>query len=210
MEPRRPELTSQIGVPNPAYKVLQEYLQARASFTRKELEFIRTMFTPKSLRSGEFLQRAGEVARYSAFVAEGCLRSYAVDSKGKEHIVQFAPETWWLADVHSLVDGAPAQYFFDAIEDSVVLLLAPSCQEKLVETVPGYAEAYRNGLRKHAAAKDARIVRSMSASAEERYLDFLKTYPSIATRVPQWMLASYLGVTPETVSRIRRKLSRKC
>jgi len=75
--------------------------------------------------------------------------------------------------------------------------------------VPGYAAAFRKGLQKHAAAKDQRIVKSLSTSAEERYLDFLATYPSIATRVPQWMVASYLGVSPETISRIRKKLSRK-
>ena len=81
--------------------------------------------------------------------------------------------------------------------------------ETIVERIPGYAAAFRRGLQRHAAAKDERIVSSLSAPAQQRYLDFLETYPSIATRVPQRMLASYLGVTPETVSRIRRKLARK-
>ena len=121
-----------------AFAVLRGYLEARASFTDEELQFIRTMFTPRRLSAGDFLQRAGAVAQYSAFVAKGCLRTYTIDSKGKE-----------------------------------------------------------------------RIVSSISASAHERYLQFLETYSSLATRVPQWMLASYLGVTPETVSRIRRKLARR-
>ena len=121
----------------------------------------------------------------------------------------FAPENWWLADNISLATKAPSQYFVDAIEDSDVLLIDPASHEELVEKVPGYAAAFRKGLQKHAAAKDQRIVRSLSSSAEERYLDFLATYPSIATRVPQWMVASYLGLSPETVSRIRKKLSRK-
>lgn len=194
--------------PASAFDVLRSYLQARASFTDDELEFIRTMFVPTTLRAHEFLQRAGTVARYAAFVTKGCLRSYVIDSKGKEHIVKFAPETWWVADNVSLASGTPSDYFIDAIEDSELLLIDPKSHETVVETVPGYASAFRKGLQKHAAAKDKRIVSSISASAQDRYLHFLKTYPSLATRVPQWMLASYLGVSPETVSRIRRNLSR--
>ena len=97
----------------------------------------------------------------------------------------------------------------DAIEESDVLLIDPSSHERLIENISGYAAAFRKGLQKHAAAKDQRIVNSLSNSAEERYLDFLATYPTIVSRVPQWMLASYLGVSPETISRIRKKLAQK-
>jgi CRP-like cAMP-binding protein len=193
----------------PAFAVLQTYLKARAEFSDAEFGLIGTMFAVKALRAGEALQRAGDVAKCAAFVARGCLRSYVIDSKGKEHVVQFAPETWWLADNISLASGKPSQYFFDAIEDSDVLLIDTPSHESLVERIPGYAAAFRRGLQKHAAAKDQRIVNTLSTTAEERYLDFLATYPSIATRVPQWMVASYLGVTPETISRIRRSLARK-
>ena len=192
-----------------AFDVLQAYLEARASFTADEFAYLRTKFLPATLRPNEFLQRAGSVAKYAAFVARGCLRTYAIDAKGKEHIVQFAPETWWVADNVSLASGTPSEYFIDALEESDLLLIAPPSHEALVERIPGYAAALRKGLQRHAAAKDTRIVSTMSASAQERYLQFLQTYPSLATRVPQWMLASYLGVSPETVSRIRRKLSRK-
>jgi len=191
------------------FEVLQTYLQARATFTDQEFDFIRTVFIPRTLRAGESLHQAGEVAKHAVFVASGCLRSYVIDSGGKQHIVMFAPEHWWLADSISLATKTPSQYFVDAIEDSDILMIDPESHEKLVERVPGYAGAFRKGLQKHAATKDQRIVKSLSSSAEERYLDFLTTYPSIATRVPQWMVASYLGVSPETISRIRKKLSRK-
>src|ERR1043166_5398022 len=191
------------------FEVLQSYLKARAEFTDVDFGLIRTTFIPRDLKQGEHLQRAGEVAKYTAFVARGCLRSYVIDSKGKEHIVQFAPESWWLADKISLASGTPSKYFFDAIEDSEVLLIDLPSHESLVENVPGYAAAFRRGLQRHAAAKDQRIVNALSTTAEERYLDFLETYPAIVTRVPQWMLASYLGVSPETISRIRKKLARK-
>jgi CRP-like cAMP-binding protein len=192
-----------------AFEILQTYLQARATFTDQEFTVIRTLFRPRSLRAGESLHHAGQVAKHAAFVARGCLRSYVIDPKGKEHIVMFAPETWWLADNISLATKTPSPYFVDAIEDSDVLLIDPAAHEQLVEKVPGYAAAFRKGLQRHAATKDQRIVKSLSSSAEERYLDFVATYPSIATRVPQWMVASYLGVSPETISRIRKKLSQK-
>ena len=192
-----------------AFDILKEYLRARAVFTDEDFDVIRQTFLPRHLPAGDFLQRAGDVARHAAFVAAGCLRSYVIDPKGKEHVVQFAPETWWLADSTSLATGAPSQYFIDAIEDSELLLIDGPSHQKLVEAVPGYATAFRTGLQRHVAAKDQRIVSSLSASAEERYLEFLQTYPSIALRVPQWMLASYLGVSPETVSRIRKARSRR-
>jgi CRP-like cAMP-binding protein len=192
-----------------AFLVLRAYLEARASFSEEDLAYVRRAFLFRRLAAGEYLQRAGDVARFAAFVSTGCLRNYVIDAKGKEHIVQFAPETWWLADATSLRNGTPTLYFFDAIEDSSVMLIDGPSHTDLIERVAGYAAAFRTGLQKHAAAKDERIVSNLSASAEERYLQFLDTYPSIALRVPQAMLASYLGMTPETVSRIRKNLSRR-
>jgi CRP/FNR family transcriptional regulator, anaerobic regulatory protein len=190
-------------------EVLQAYLVARATFSPEELAFITTVFVPRRLAAGEFLQRGGEVARHAAFVAHGCLRSFVIDPKGKEHVVQFAPEEWWLADAISLNTGTPSQYFFAAIEDSELLLIDAPGHQQIIDRIPGYSAAMRAGLQKHAAAKDLRIVIALSASAEERYLDFMRTFPTIAQRVPQWMVASYLGVSPETVSRIRKHLQRK-
>jgi CRP-like cAMP-binding protein len=192
-----------------AFNVLQRYLEERAFFTEDDLAIVQAVFLPKSLAAGEFLQRAGDVARHAAFVASGCLRNYVIDAKGKEHIIQFAPETWWLADNTSLRTGAPSEYFIDAIEPSELLLIDAPSHQSLVDRVPSYAAAFRTGLQKHNAAKDRRIVSNLSASAEERYLEFMGTYAAIANRVPQWMLASYLGLTPETLSRIRKHLSRK-
>jgi CRP-like cAMP-binding protein len=197
------------AAPEAAFDVLRRYLGARAEFSADDFARVRRAFVWRRLAAGDFLQRAGEVPRYAAFVASGCLRHYVIDARGKEHIVQFAPETWWLADATSLAQGTPSSYFFEAIENSEVLLLDARAHQALVDGVPGYAAALRTGLQRHAAAKDQRIVSSLSASAEERYLEFLEVYPSIVTRVPQSMLASYLGMTPETLSRIRKRLSRR-
>ena len=192
-----------------AFEVLRAYLDARATFSDHDFDLIRGALLHKHLDAGEFLQRGGDITQYAAFVAAGCLRNYVIDAKGKEHIVQFAPETWWLADARSLNDRTPSPYFIDAIEESELLLIDGPSHQSLVDRVAGYAAAFRKGLQRHAAAKDQRIVSSLSATAEERYLEFVRVYPSIALRVPQAMLASYLGMTPETVSRIRKHLSRR-
>jgi CRP-like cAMP-binding protein len=196
-------------IPAAVFAVLRAYLADRASFSEADFEVVQAALFFKSLRPGEFLQRGGEVTRFAAFVARGCLRNYVIDPKGKEHIVQFAPETWWLADSTSWNKGTPSPYFIDAIEESDLLLLDGTSHQALVDRVPGYAAAFRTGLQRHAAAKDQRIVSALSGTAEERYREFLRVYPSIALRVPQTMLASYLGMTPETVSRIRKALSRR-
>ena len=192
-----------------AFERLRAYFEGKAAFTEEELAFVETLFLPRALPAGEFLQRAGDVANYAAFVATGCLRSYVIDVKGKEHIVQFAPEDWWLADTTSLLSGTPSQYFIDAVEASHLLLIDPPSHQRALDRVPGYAASFRTGLQRHAAAKDQRIVNSLASSAEERYAEFIRTYPSIALRVPQFMLASYLGVSPETLSRVRRSRARK-
>ena len=170
--------------------MLRAYLEARAAFSDDDFAIVRGAFTYRRLGRAEFLQRAGEITRAAAFVASGCLRNYVIDAKGKEHIVQFAPETWWLADSTSLNDGTPSAYFIDAIEDSEVLLIDGPSHAGIVERVGSYALAFRTGLQRHAAAKDQRIVSNLSATAEERYLEFLRVYPSIVQRVPQAMLAS--------------------
>jgi CRP-like cAMP-binding protein len=204
-----PDRHSRDPIPDSAFGVLRAYLEARATFTHEDFQIIRAAVLFKRLLAGELLHRAGDIARYFTFVATGCLRSYVIDAKGREHIVQFAPETWWLVDATSLESGAPSAYFIDAIEDSDVLLIDGPSHQRLVDRVHSFATAFRTGLQRHVAAKNQRLVSTLSGTAEERYLEFLRTYPSIARRVPQGMLASYLGMTPETVSRIRRNLSRR-
>lgn len=188
---------------------LRAYCERSTHLTEEEYAFMQNLVLHKNFRKGEFLLREGEVAKYGAFVATGCLRSFTVDNKGKEHIVQFAPEDWWIGNNESIRTGAPSAYFIDAIEDSDVLLLDRASFQKIMENIPAFASLFQAGIQKHASAKDERIIASLSASAEERYIDFLQKYPSIAQRVPQHMLASYLGVSPETLSRIRKQLSRK-
>ncbi len=190
-----------------SFDPLRAYLEARAPFTATELHFLEGLFIPKTLRPREFLQRAGEPVRYAAFVSTGCLRSYVVDSNGGEVILEFALPNWWLGDHTFLTGGATCECFIDAVRHSDLLLFDRASHQKMIEHSPVFAAMYRVAFQKYAAAKDRRIIGALSMTAEDRYLEFLKKSPDIARQVPQRMMASYLGISPETLSRIRKHRS---
>jgi CRP-like cAMP-binding protein len=151
----------------------------------------------------------GEICKYSLFVISGCLRSYTFDKNGIEHVLDFAPPDWWIADMYSLITQKPGIANIEAIEDSEVLLLSKSSQEKLYIAIPKFERFFRILTEKSLVANQQRIVDNMSLAAEERYNIFCKRYPTLIDTLPHKQIAAYIGVTPEFFSRMRSAVLRK-
>lgn len=163
----------------------------------------------KKVKKGEFLLREGEICHDNIFVEKGLLRMYSIDDQGKEHIVQFAPENWLIGDRSSMFFNEKSKYFIDATEDSEVWMLKTDFFNEMHDKFPETVDNNDLLLHKHIRVLQDRINSLLSDTAEERYLKFVKMYPDIMLRVPQWMVASYLGITPESLSRVRKELAKK-
>jgi CRP-like cAMP-binding protein len=191
-------------------QALRDYLaEKKVDLTDEQFTQWTSSFVPRKVKKHEFLLSEGEVAKHTHFTVHGCLRMYTVDNKGKEHIMQFAPENWWIGDIESSTTHAPSVYFIDALEDSDILSMDTVSWEKSLKEIPPLALLFQRLMQNRQTATQKRIIFSMSSSAEERYLDFMKTYPNLAQRIPQHMIASYLGITPESLSRIRKQVVAK-
>ena len=156
---------------------------------------------------GDILQREGENCFKAFFVKKGLLRSYTIDDKGKEHIFMFASENWVIADIESQEFNQPAKLFIDCVEASEIIILDRSLLFKSDLNID-QLKNNANLLSRRVAVLQSRVIMLMSASAKERYELFLITYPKIPNRVPQRMIASYLGITPEALSKIRGKTAK--
>ena len=191
------------------FDLLRAHIEKRIHLRDEEFSRCTQFFIPRKVKKRQFLLQEGDICRHIAFVNSGCLRAYTVDHKGEEHIIQFAIEDWWISDLNSYLTGSPATYNIDALQDSEVLLLEKSARDKLLEAVPSIERFFRLLQEANYIATHRRINNSLSASAEERYLQFIKTYPALVEQVPQGHIASYLGITPQSLSRIRKELSTK-
>ena len=165
------------------------------------------MLKPRKYLKRQFVVQAGDPCKYETYVVKGCLKAYFVDPDGNSHIVQFAVEDWWISDMDSLMNGTPATLNIDAVEDTDVLQIEKNDFENLFVKIPKFNMMYRMMLMKAFISHQRRIVDNLCKPAKERYLDFVKRYRNIEQRVPQHQIASYLGMTPEFLSQIRRKLS---
>lgn len=173
----------------------------------EEQEQIKHYLTPKKIRKKQYLLQEGDVCKAIAFIEKGALREYSVDESGTEHIIQFALEGWTISDLYSFLTEEPATYNIDALEDAELVLISQSAHEELLKKVPKYETYTRLNITGAYVAMQRRLTSIIGSSLEERYAAFTKLYPNIVQRVPQHMIASYMGLTPETLSRIRRRIS---
>ncbi|TRW26749.1 Crp/Fnr family transcriptional regulator [Flavobacterium zepuense] len=191
------------------FEDFKNYLLDKVTLTDEELAQIEAVSAIKKLRKRQMLLQEGQVWQYNAFVCKGLTRTFSIDAKGNERIVNFGPENYWTGDLESLMAGTPARFSIDALEDTAVLLIQHEDFKNLCSTIPNFNNLINTLVQKSLAVSQKRINDSISLSAEELYNAFLQKHALVANRIPQHMIASYLGITPETITRIRRNASKK-
>lgn len=185
------------------------YLKNQAGVREEHLEPIMDLVRFRDFEKGEFPLREGQKCKHIFFIEKGLMRFYSISEEGKEHIVQFAPESWFISDRSSLYFDRPSDYFIGAIEDTRAVLLDEKFASRASAISPEFRNYNEQILQNHVLHLQNRINLLIGASAEERYLDFVRMYPDLTLRLPQWMIASYLGITPESLSRVRKALARR-
>ena len=191
------------------YDLILSNVSKHIQLSDEEITFFKTVLRPRKLRKRQYLLQAGDVNQFENFVNKGCLRAYTVDADGQEHIAMFGLEGWWISDLYSFLTNSPATQNIDALEDSEIFSIEKSDLEALYDRIPKFNRFFLKLLQNAFVAHQRRILAANSQTAEEQYLDFITRYPSIEQRVPQHQIASYLGLSPETISRIRRQQALK-
>jgi len=189
-------------------EAFKTYLLEKAGISGEQFEQLSARISLRTVPKATVLLRQDEVCSEVYFVEKGLLRAYTIDDAGKEHVIQFAPEGWWISDRNSFLFGEPALFFIDAIEETEVVVLEQNFFDK-ASAIPSFNTFNTKALHNLVRQQQQRISMLIGASAEDRYMDFINRYPNLLLRVPQWMIASYLGITPESLSRVRKELARK-
>jgi len=191
------------------FEIFQHYISSKATLSNEEYNLIKSVCILKKLRKKQYLLQEGDVWKYNAFVCKGCVRSYRLDEKGNEHILNFAQENWWTGDRESLLTANPSKLNIDAIEDSEIILITKDNFERLCTQIPALNSLINNIINKSFITSQERIHAAMSYTAEEKYIAFIEKHADLSVRLPQHMIASYLGITPETLSRVRKEIIKK-
>ena len=189
--------------------ILKDYIRSIMDFNDSQIDQICSSFTVLAVRKGEYLLRQGNTCNFEGFVTKGCFRIFTIDVKGNDNILYFAEKNWWLLDHDSFINQTPSNLNFQALEDSEVLMISKKDKELLYDKYPFVEKLFRIMLQKAVAAWQQRVVRNHTMTAEERYHHFITSYPTIASRVTNKQIASYLGITQEFVSMIRHRRSSK-
>jgi len=190
---------------NVSFDLILKNVSRHIHLSSEEEMYFLSILRHRSLRKRQFLLQAGDVCQYESFVIKGILRAYTVDKNGEEHIAMFAMEDWWISDLYSFLTGTPATQHIEALEECEVLQIEKNDLDKLYIEIPKFNRFMRILLQNAFVSNQQRILASISQTAEEQYQTFIKKFAALEQRVPQHQIASYLGITPETISRIRKK-----
>jgi CRP-like cAMP-binding protein len=177
--------------------------------SESDFEIVKSYFIHKRLRKRQYFLQEGDICKYYGFILNGAMRQYTLNDKGTEYIVQLFIENWWVGDRESYTTSKPSLYTIDAWEDTELLLITRTDVLELIKRCPAFAEMVRMMDERNIVANTKRLTSSISAGAEKRYSDFIVAYPNFVERFPQHIIASYLGITKDTLSRTKRQLLEK-
>lgn len=185
-----------------------EYFSKLLPLDNEEIEAVKTAFIERRIKRRQFILQEGDICKLNTFVVEGCFRMYFVDEKGKKHNIQFAVENWWIGDIGSFHSEEPSKLYIEAIENSVILQIKKQDQLDLFINYPKFNQIFRVFTENALIAFQRRVLQNISSTAEDRYLDFINRYPYFFNRISNVQIASFLGVTPEFLSTIRKKIAK--
>lgn len=179
------------------------------NLSQEEEKIFTDSLTLQTFPKKTVLLREGEICQFEGYIQKGCMRVYYLDDNGFEVTILFAIEDWWISDIASFQEQKPSKLYIETLEDSEIYMLNPTTKEELLQKIPKFERVFRMLVQRNLFTLQNRLVNTISKSASDRYLEFIKVYPSIPQRVAQYYIASYLGVSKEFVSTIRKRLSNK-
>lgn len=188
---------------------LEIYINQCVQLPAEELREIEASFERKIVPKKTVLLQAGEVCKFEAFIVRGCVKTYFIDKKGLEIVLTFSTENWWVSDISSFENQEPTKMFIRTLEDTELLFLTPETKDKLLTNYPALERMFRLMVQRHLNSYQERLFGNIARTAQERYQNFLKKFPALPQRIPQHLIASYLGISPEFLSRLRKRKSKE-
>lgn len=191
------------------FQNINDYAARSVSLTAEETALFNEILEYRKIPKKTRLLTAGDICNFEAYINKGCIREYIIDENGAEVTLQFAVEDWWVSDLASFQDQSPAHMNIETLEDCELLILTRASKEKLLNEAPKLERMFRLMLQRHLTVVQKRLFKTISTTAMEKYLEFINRYPGIPQRVPQHYIASYLGISPEFLSKLRTRSLKK-
>ncbi|MHC0440289.1 Crp/Fnr family transcriptional regulator [Flavobacterium sp. 3-210] len=187
------------------FQKIHDYLSRSVRLSKEEVKIFEKSLEFRMVPKKTILLKAGEICNFEAYINKGCIREYFIDRNGQELTLQFAIEDWWVSDITSFEDQVPSDMYIETLEDCELLVLTRQSKENLINEVPHLERMFRLMIQRHLSKLQKRLFKTVSSTAMEQYVEFITRYPTISQRVSQQYIASYLGITPEFLSRLRTK-----
>jgi CRP-like cAMP-binding protein len=187
------------------YEKIHNYISRFVQLTPEEMAFVEQNLELRVIPRKTIMLNAGEICDFEGYVNKGCIREYFIDRKGAELTLEFAVEDWWVSDITSFESQSPSNMYIETLEDCELLILTHDSKERILNQVPKLERMFRLMIQRHLTVVQNRLFKTVSFSAMDKYTEFIRRYPTISQRVPQHYIASYLGISPEFLSRLRKR-----